>query len=304
MKNSNKPEEVKTENNENIQKIDSENSAEGAERKTAETTAAKRKISSKQIILFVTMAVLVAAIVTSVVVFARLGADNKESASVSESVSETESSGESLSESLSESEGESRNPYENVDIDPSKLEFGVDKNGNVTIKGRDKLMLGNLVIPDKTPDGKEITSISDRAFGTCRNLISVVIPSGVTVIGEYAFQLCSELKSVTIGSGVIEIKQNAFYKTAITEIVIPDSVEIIGKRAFYDCEKLASVTIGKGVKSIGDRAFADCNLLETIRYNGTVEEWKAIEKHSNWKGLYSNDFVVECLDGKLTKDEA
>lgn len=49
-----------------------------------------------------------------------------------------------------------------------------------------------------------------------------------------------------------------------------------------------------------------CTLLDTITYEGSLEEWKAIEKYANWDGNsstspgYLNNIV--CVDGTMAYD--
>ena len=63
---------------------------------------------------------------------------------------------------------------------------------------------GDLVIPS-TYEGKPVTSIGDRAFNYCRDLMSVTIPDSVTSIGWGAFESCISLTSVTIPNSVTSI---------------------------------------------------------------------------------------------------
>lgn len=58
---------------------------------------------------------------------------------------------------------------------------------------------------------------------------------------------------------------------------------------------LKKVTIPKTVTSIGARAFANCTALEEIHFDGTEEEWAAVEKGEDWDkdaGEYILTFVV------------
>ena len=59
-----------------------------------------------------------------------------------------------------------------------------------------------------------------------------------------------------------------------------------------------SVRIGTGVKSIGADAFAYTTVL-TINFDGTKEEWNAIQKAEGWNG---NSYIlsVSCSDGSVS----
>jgi hypothetical protein len=58
------------------------------------------------------------------------------------------------------------------------------------------------------------------------------------------------------------------------------------------------VEIPDSVTSIGYYAFAYCDSLTSITFEGTVEQWKAISKGSNWK--YNVPATkVACKDGDV-----
>lgn len=86
----------------------------------------------------------------------------------------------------------------------------------------------------------------------------------------------------------------------LTKLTIPSTyqgfpVTSIGGRVFSGCTGLTSITIPNSVASIGWYAFEDCTSLTSIQYNGTKEQWKAIEKSGVWLELA----VVHCSDGDI-----
>ena len=100
-----------------------------------------------------------------------------------------------------------------------------------------------LSIPD-TLDGHAVTAIGDKAFASCRFLMSVTIPDGVTAIGDSAFRWCDSLTSVTIPDGVTSIGEEAFSSCeSLTRISIPESVTSISKYAFAECSELLTLTV-------------------------------------------------------------
>ena len=122
----------------------------------------------------------------------------------------------------------------------------------------------------------------------------------VTEIDQYAFRDCDRLESVEISDSVTSIGKDAFCNCdSLTNIKIGGSVTSIGYAAFGYCDSLTSIAIGESVSSIGDYAFASCSSLTSITFNGTIEEWNAIEKdYYGWKAGVPATKVV-CLDGEV-----
>lgn len=67
-----------------------------------------------------------------------------------------------------------------------------------------------------------------------------------------------------------------------------------------DCTELTSITLPEGVTSIGMSAFQGCGKLTDIRYNGTIEQWSAIEKKFDWN-LDTGNYTIHCTDGDIEK---
>ncbi len=144
-------------------------------------------------------------------------------------------------------------------------------------------------------EGSELTSIGSDAFSDCSSLTSIEIPAGVTGIGNLAFYGCINLTSIEIPAGVTGIGTLAFFGcSSLTSIEIPAEVTSIGDWAFHACSNLESVTFAEGsqLTSIGSYAFQVCSSLETIYYNGTEEQWNAIEKGTDWDYGCGNYDVV------------
>ena len=149
--------------------------------------------------------------------------------------------------------------------------------------------------------GNSVTSIGGSAFIGCSRMTSITIPNGVASIDGWAFSMCSGLTSVTIGNSVTNIDNFVFSGcSGLTSITIPDSVTSIGWNAFYGCSSLTSITIPKSVTSIGNNAFAGCSLLTSINFQGSMAQWKAIDKESSWN-YDTGSFTITCMDGVLDK---
>ena len=165
--------------------------------------------------------------------------------------------------------------------------------------------LTSITIPfvGEKADGTGNTSFN-HIFGiVVPNSLKEVVITGGENIGDWAFFNCSGLTSVTIPDSVTSIGKRAFIGcSSLTSITIPDSVVSIGEQAFRGCSGLTSVTIPDSVTSIGWSAFSKCSGLITITYHGTMSQWRAIEKASDW-GKFAPDYKVHCADGVLDKDD-
>ncbi len=118
-------------------------------------------------------------------------------------------------------------------------------------------------IPPKY-EGKPVTEIADQAFDKCK-MTAVSIPDTVTTIGQRAFSYCENLVSIRIPAGVSEIPYGAFARCkSLKEVILPDSVTVIGANAFQSCSGLSSITIPNSVVSIGEKAFYECTSLTDI----------------------------------------
>ncbi|MBO7177542.1 MAG: leucine-rich repeat protein, partial [Clostridia bacterium] len=97
----------------------------------------------------------------------------------------------------------------------------------------------------------------------------VVVPLGITIIG----------------TGSIKNPET-------TKFILPDSVKIIEKDAFYRCQKLELIVFQKGIERIGGNILYSSGRLDVsldVKFTGTEEEWKAIEK-TGW--IYYQSYVV------------
>lgn len=130
---------------------------------------------------------------------------------------------------------------------------------------------GNIVAPYDTT---VLPTIVSNTYVDGKGIIKFT--TDVTSIGNSAFEGCNSLTSVEI----------------------PNSVTSIGGWAFWVCSSLTSVTIPNSVTSIGDEAFWGCDGLTNITYLGTIAQYSAITKGSNWHGNVPAA-LVHCTDGDV-----
>lgn len=95
---------------------------------------------------------------------------------------------------------------------------------------------------------------------------------------------CPKLESIIIPDGYETLSIARFCKNPqLTNFIVPSTVKIIESLCFSDTG-LKEITIPKSVKIIQDNVFRDCNNLEAVYYDGTIEDYLNI----NFIGEYSN----------------
>ena len=80
------------------------------------------------------------------------------------------------------------------------------------------------------------------------------------------------------------------------------SITQIASGAFADLPKLESVTLPDKIQKISVCAFYNSPKLTEIIFEGTVEQWNAIEKEDGWD-YGAADFTVRCSDGEIKMQE-
>ena len=158
--------------------------------------------------------------------------------------------------------------------------------------------LTSIIIP------QSVKSIDDNAFYNCEQLTDVYYSGtqdewNAIIIGEnwneellranIHYNYIDEpdpldVLTYEIVDGSVRILRCDF--TACGRLIIPASIEgypvtAIGDGAFSGCDKLISITIPDSVTGIGDGAFEGCTGLTDIYYQGTPEQWAAVQIGGN-----------------------
>ena len=143
---------------------------------------------------------------------------------------------------------------------------------------------------------------SKKIVAGCKN--SVIPDDGsVEIIGRQAFW-GNGIESITIPQSVVAIEDSVFVNCkSLTEVVINEGVKTIGQNVFKGCINLESVTLPESLEALGDEAFSGCHNLTSINYNGTIEQWDAIQKTSYWNSN-SGNYTIHCTDGDISKSDS
>lgn len=117
----------------------------------------------------------------------------------------------------------------------------------------------------------ETEAICNNVFANHKEIISVILPTGIRSIGSKAFSGCSGLTSVNIPVSVASIGDGAFSGcSGLTNISIPDNVTSIGREAFSGCSNLTSIIIPDNVSRIQNETFLNCSGLKNITIPDSV----------------------------------
>ena len=142
---------------------------------------------------------------------------------------------------------------------------------------------------DYSPDGRELLATDEGNFYTYKvrsetkiirayafsgktNLVSVVIPEGVTTIEDFAFNNCVSLEEIIIPSSVTTIGKNPFVGCACKIIsrsntfLVKDNILYDGKKKalISSCSLSSSISLDSGVVSILHSAFRSNSVIESI----------------------------------------
>lgn len=100
---------------------------------------------------------------------------------------------------------------------------------------------------------------------------------------NFAFNGCDKLKTVTLEKDVKEVRAAIFFGcSALSKVTIKNGPTIIRHEAFGDCNGLEKIYIPTSIKTVEEKAFqSENNGLPyaelQVYYEGTPEQWKAIE---------------------------
>lgn len=163
------------------------------------------------------------------------------------------------------------------------------KHGDEDVLGNCHCYHGNVVIPEKAPNGYTVTGIGEQAFNGCDGLTAVTLPNTLKYIGELAFQLCTNLKEITIPASVERLEHGCFGGTGLEKVYIEDSDD--------------PITIGSAYMVYGSLFWG----MDNLRYvyvgrNFTVNNPSA-EETQGPKGLfYSCEYIEEVyFSAKVTQ---
>lgn len=153
----------------------------------------------------------------------------------------------------------------------------------------------DVVIPS-THDGKNVTTIGFKAFYQKSGINSITLGYGISSFERWAFAY-SSISTVTIPNSITSIYNDAFHGCgSLAPVYLPKSVTTICGSSFQNCYAFTTFNIPKTVTTIGAYAFGWSLSLETITYEGTIEEWSSVSRGEGWTTA-TKVTAINCSNG-------
>ena len=125
----------------------------------------------------------------------------------------------------------------------------------------------------------------------------ITVKDGIVSISDHAFYSYSNLVSVTIPGSVTHIGSSAFWNCGLTSVNLSEGLEFIGDEAFRQCSDLSDVSIPESVEFIGGYAFQDTQyLIKDIYYDGPIYLGRVLYAYQDW-------FATESMPESFTIKE-
>ncbi len=147
------------------------------------------------------------------------------------------------------------------------LEYFSNGNGTCSVTGIGTCTDACVVIPEVSPAGDRVISVSSGAFYGLSGISAIQIPSGVASIGELAFANCSELVHISVS------RQNAYYCDVDGILYTSDGSTLL---LYPPMHAGSTVIISPLTIRIAEMAFYRSAYLTHVHYNGTPEQWELI----------------------------
>jgi hypothetical protein len=188
-------------------------------------------------------------------------------------------------------------------IDFGGKEYGVDSTKLATARNS---FIARLV--DIAGTGKKII-VNGVEYGVdSAKLANALVELESVLAAACELKPSEGLSFVSNGDGTCWLNHMGTCKDV--NVIIPatspegDTVTSISSEAFWGNEVWpVSVMIPNTVVEIGSYAFWECYDLTTITYDGTIRQWQAINKASDWDGDGdTGDYTIYCKNGEISKD--
>lgn len=133
---------------------------------------------------------------------------------------------------------------------------------------------GTYVIPETVSyNGTDytVTTIGRRAFYDNNNVTSIRLPETIVKVEDEAFGWCRGLKEMNIPSGILEVGKGSFAYVKMPEVKIPEAITDIPERAFMGLGA-KKITLPSKLKTIRKQGCYGWSEIEEISLPETLED--------------------------------
>lgn len=107
-----------------------------------------------------------------------------------------------------------------------------------------------------------VTSVSDRAFSACPELVEITLADSVKTVDDLAFNRCPKLERATL-NGVETLGAGVFSSCGALRDLEAARLKSVGGNAFQDCAALTDLP--DGLEQVAQYAFKGCAALTAVR---------------------------------------
>ena len=151
---------------------------------------------------------------------------------------------------------------------------------------------------------RENNFIAGQIFNPGRNTeylsLHTIDLSNATQLVKLNDSLCNKcsIKNVILPKHITNYSVQMFDGCNFTSYEVPTQITTLDRSCFTNTQ-LRTLVLHKKITKIGDYQFTSSIYLETIKFNGTIAEWNAIEKGKNLVDSRNKVIIVECTDGNV-----
>lgn len=160
------------------------------------------------------------------------------------------------------------------------------------------------------PDDMNLTTIDSYCFNEV-NIVSLIIPDGITRINQYAVYNCKMLTTIELPMSLTYIDSFGLYGLSCSEIILPMNLQHIGLYSLVDNPNLKSITIPASVRSIGYQFLRGCTELTSVIFktselviskpnNATYDLFNGNEKLSYIEVNWNSDGSVNNISREVS----
>ncbi|EMD48774.1 leucine rich repeatcontaining protein BspA family protein [Entamoeba histolytica KU27] len=117
----------------------------------------------------------------------------------------------------------------------------------------------------------ELKILSVQCFKNCSQLRDIQLPSSLEVLQDDCFDKCTSLTNITIPSHLKVLSRNVGLDKGLVELKLFSSLKTIQKGCCLSWKQLKKVIGLKVLEKIEQSAFENCEELESIEFNPTLQ---------------------------------